>query len=65
MYAEERAVTDADNYLRSLESAQSVMSDVWDALEEIKTCLNNAKRKNKDTIYQKLSEAIRQLTNEL
>lgn len=65
MYAEERAATDADNYLRSLESAHKTMNDVWDALEEIRTYMDETKRINKYTIYQKLSEAISQIKNDL
>ena len=65
LYAEERAATDADNYLRSLESAQRTMNDVWDALEEIRVYIEKSKRINKDTICQKLSETIRQIKREL
>ena len=60
-----RAATDADNYLRSLESAHKTMNDVWDALEEIRTYMDETKRINKHTIYQKLSEAISQIKNDL
>jgi len=65
LYAEERAATDADNYLRSLESAQRTMDDVWDILEEVRTYIDEAKRINKGIVNQKLNEAIRQLTSEL
>lgn len=65
LYAEERAATDADSYMASLESAHSTMNDVWDTLEAIRTHIDKTKRINKDTIYQKLSEAIRQLKSEL
>lgn len=65
LYAEERAVTDADSYLASLESAHSTMNDVQDTLEEIRTQIDEVKRINKEFFYQKLSETIRQIRNDL
>lgn len=65
LYAEERVTTDADSYMASLESAHSTMNDVWDILEEIRAHMDEAKRINKDMIYQKLREAIKQIKSEL
>lgn len=65
LYAESRAATDADNYLSSLESVNSLMNDVINELEEITEYMEDTKRVDKNKIYQKLFNIIREIKMEL
>lgn len=58
LYARERADSEAEGYLSSLESKESLLQDVWDTLEELKSYMEDAKRINKDIIYQKVNGLI-------
>ena len=65
LYAEERAQTDADSYLSDLESKECCLRDVLEIAEGLTEYIEDAKRINKDTIYQKLNELIKLIGNEL
>lgn len=65
LYARERADTDADNYLADLESKECSLHDVLEILEQLTEYIEEAKRINKDTIYQKLNNLITLIGNEL
>ncbi|WP_099467781.1 hypothetical protein [Konateibacter massiliensis] len=65
LYAEERAQTDADSYLSDLESKECCLRDVLEIAEGLTEYIEDAKRINKDTIYQKINELIKLIGNEL
>ena len=65
LYARERADTDADSYLADLESKECCLRDVLEILEQLTEYIEEAKRINKDTIYQKLNNLITLIGNEL
>ena len=65
LYAQERAMTDADSYLSDLESKECCLRDVLEIAEGLTEYIEDAKRINKDTIYQKLNELIKLIGNEL
>lgn len=65
LYAQERAQTDADSYLSDLESKECCLRDVLEIAEGLTDYMEEAKRINKDTIYQKLNEIVTLIGNEL
>ena len=65
LYAQERAMTDADSYLSDLESKECCLRDVLEIAEGLTDYMEEAKRINKDMIYQKLNEIIKHIGNEL
>lgn len=65
LYAQERAQTDADSYLSDLESKECCLRDVLEIAEDLTNYIEESKRINKDTIYQKLNELIKLIGNEL
>ncbi|WP_024348503.1 hypothetical protein [Lacrimispora indolis] len=65
LYAQERAQTDADSYLSDLESKECCLRDVLEIAEGLTDYIEEAKRINKDMIYQKLNEIIKHIGNEL
>ena len=65
LYAQERAMTDADSYLSDLENIQGCLRDVLEIVEELTNYMEVAKRTNKDTIYQKLNDIVKIIGNEL
>jgi hypothetical protein len=65
LYAQERAQTDADSYLSDLESKECCLRDVLEIAEGLTEYIEESKRINKDTIYQKLNELIKLIGNEL
>lgn len=65
LYAEERAQTDADSYLADLESKECCLRDVLEIAERLTEYIEDAKRINKDMIYQKLNEIVKLIGNEL
>ena len=64
-YAEARAKTDASAYERSLESAQSTFNNILDIVEEVQEHIVDAKRINKDIIYQELKKIIKLINLEI
>lgn len=65
LYAQERAMTDADSYLSDLENIQGCLRDVLGIAEGLTNHMKEAKRINKDMIYQKLNEIVKLIGNEL
>ncbi|WP_342759448.1 hypothetical protein [Kineothrix sedimenti] len=65
LYAQERAQTDADSYLSDLESKECCLRDVLEIAEGLTDYIEEAKRINKDMIYQKLNEIVSIIGNEL
>lgn len=65
IYAQERAQTDADSYCADLESKECCLRDVLEIAEELVDYIEEAKRINKYTIYQKLNDIVRIIGNEL
>lgn len=65
LYAQERAQTDADSYCADLESKEYCLREVLDIAEELVDYIEETKRINKDTIYQKINDIVRIIGNEL
>lgn len=65
LYAQERALTDADSYLSDLENIQGCLRDVLEIVEGLTDYMEVAKKVNRDTIYKKLKELVRIIECEL
>jgi len=65
IYAKEKLNSDLNSYEAGLESYHNIMQDTMEQLEELSEYMEDAKRINKDTIYQKINDIIRKLNKEL
>ena len=65
LYAQERAMTDADSYLSDLENIQGCLRDVLEIVEGLTDYMEVVKKVNRDTIYKKLKELVRIIECEL
>lgn len=65
LYQAELARTDADGYLSDIESKESCLNEVLDIAEELSEYIEDAKRINKEKIYQKINDIISIIGNEL
>lgn len=65
LYAQERAMTDADSYLSDLENIQGCLRDVLEIVKGLTDYMEVTKKINRDTIYKKLKELVRIIECEL
>lgn len=65
LYAREKAHTDCDAYLSSLESKETALRDILEIAESLINYIEDSKRINKDTINKKVIEFINMIENEL
>lgn len=65
LYAQERAMTDADSYLSDLENIQGCLRDVLEIAEGLTDYMEVTKKINRNTIYKKLKELVRIIECEL
>lgn len=65
LYAQERAMTDADSYLSDLENIQGCLRDVLEIVEGLTDYMEVTKKVNRDTVYKKLKELVRIIECEL
>ena len=65
LLAKEKAKTDEESYLFSLESAECCLRDILEMAEEVATHIEDSKRINKDMIWNKMHEIIKQIGNEI
>ena len=65
LLAVEKAKTDEESYLSSLESAECCLRDILDIVEEMSGYIEDSKRINKDKIWSKMQEIIKLIGNEI
>ena len=65
LYAKARANTDADSYLASLEEKENLLRETVEQLNDINKHLEEAKRVNRDFIYQEINKISEMLVREL
>lgn len=65
LYAEHRAMTDADSFLSDLEEKECCLTEVLESIQSLKKYMNESKKTNKDKIYEKLNNVIKLIENEL
>lgn len=65
LLAEEKAKTDEESYLASLESVERCLRDILEIAEEVSGYIEDSKRINKDKIWGKMQEIIKQISNEV
>ena len=65
LLAAEKARTDEESYLASLESAECCLRDILEITEGISKYIEDSKRINKDKIWDKMQEIIKLIGNEI
>lgn len=65
IYAKERVHSESESYLANLEEKVEFIREVMEQLEELSKYLENTKRINRDTIYQKINSVITMINKEL
>ena len=65
LLAVEKAKTDEESYLASLESAECCLRDILEITEGISKYIEDSKRINKDKIWDKMQEIIKLIGNEI
>lgn len=65
LLAAEKAKTDEESYLSSLESAECCLRDILDIAEEVSEYIEDSKRINKEKVWGRIQEIIKLINSEL
>lgn len=64
-HEQQKITTDLDSYEASLESQRTCLMDVLEILEQMKDLVQSSKRMNKSELVKLITNAIREINNEI
>jgi rhamnogalacturonyl hydrolase YesR len=65
LLVKEKAKTDEESYLASLENIENCLRDIQDVVENMTEHLKESKRINRDKIHERLKEILTLINNEI